>query len=95
MKKLIIEKNNNSPKQFSYSFAAVIVTFFAVFSFSIVPENIVTGLVYAFSVGIGIDLGYRSILQKRISDKIIGLITLLINGFFIITSIIGLCLGNF
>ena len=69
--------------------------FFTVFSCIIVPGDIVTGLLFAFSVGIGIDLGYRAILQKRISDKIIGLVALFINGSLLIITIIGFCLDNF
>lgn len=60
-----IEKNNNLSKQFRFSFMAIIFTFSAVFSFMICPGSIILRLIFAISTGIGIDLGYRSILQKN------------------------------
>ena len=76
-----MENDNNLTKRFRYPFIAILFTFFATLSFLMSPPKIISGLAFAISVGLGIFFSYKSIKYKKFSDRLIGIICLLITGF--------------
>lgn len=83
-----VKSQYDLPKQFHYSFAAILFTFFAIFSFVLVPWNTVIGMTFAISVGLGIGSSYKSIRQRKLSDKIVGIFCFLITGFLGIITVL-------
>ena len=84
-----MENDSNLTKRFRYPFVAILFAFLALLAFSITPTNIIPGLAFAISVGLGIFFGYKSIQHNKFSDRLIGIICLLITGFLAVITIFG------
>lgn len=84
-----MENVNNSAKRFRYPFVAILFTLLATLAFLVTPLNIVSGLVFAISTGLGILFGYRSIKYKKFSDRLIGIICLLLAAFLAVITFLG------
>ncbi len=88
MRSKSVESKYDLPKRFHYSFATILFTFFAIFTFVLVPWNTIIGMTFAISVGLGIGFSYKSIRQRKLSDKIVGILCLVITGFLGIITVL-------
>lgn len=80
-------KNNGLTKRFRYPFVAILFTFLAFLSFAITPQNIVSGLAFSFFTGAGVFFAYKSVRHNKLSDRLIGIICILIISMLVIITI--------